>query len=620
MNEYPQNRYELLERKRNVDAAWFLTLPFLLVFSGLIWHSRLAPIQFMPLLKVNLVFMSCYIAAHLFIENVEMGIRFVRLSIFFSFILIMLQITATIHYLGGYEGVPFFMLYLIPIIASGTLFTGWYPLGCAAISAALLTILFLLESPSFVWYLAELGAPSSIIAVFNIYPLPHYSIFGFDPAPATHFTILLSSIFMFFAFAMLSQTTAPLLDRLYRLKASMEKDIEGRENLFNLSLYNAPVGFVIGYCANYQPVYINKAVLNMFRLDETVVAGNDMFSMISFEPEIRDLLISKIDSGEPVNINITSITMADGSKVFFEIRLNFLDYPAPEGEERMFLLIINNLTTEVKLSNIVENSSDAIVFLDLSSRVNYFNRAAQSIFPGIAKGALFEFILDATGAFGGRDICRDIVIGKPMDGKVQFEEKTYIFSSFFMRDATGLGLGVLFSLKDITNEETFFNLSVKDELTGLYNRRYFFDLLEKELAQSERYPKPLSLAIFDIDFFKKINDTYGHQAGDMILKAFANTVSSSIRKADIVARIGGEEFAIYMPFVDVKGAGVICEKLRVNVENLSPSFNGQRIPVTCSIGIAEYSQKDKVDSLFARADGALYKAKNGGRNQVVTSE
>ena len=161
-------------------------------------------------------------------------------------------------------------------------------------------------------------------------------------------------------------------------------------------------------------------------------------------------------------------------------------------------------------------------------------------------------------------------------------------------------------------------LAVIDPLTGLHNRRYLDSQLTALVDGADRSGKPLSLMILDIDHFKSVNDTYGHQAGDEILKAFASRVRSVVRRADLTCRLGGEEFIIVMPDTDIGAAGRVGERVRETVGSASfPIEDGGRtIPITVSIGIAERNAGRDVETLMKRADRALYRSKALGRNRV----
>jgi len=164
-------------------------------------------------------------------------------------------------------------------------------------------------------------------------------------------------------------------------------------------------------------------------------------------------------------------------------------------------------------------------------------------------------------------------------------------------------------------------LAVTDPLTGLYNRRYLDAHLVSALARASASGKPLCLLIFDIDHFKEINDTYGHEAGDDVLKDFSERLRRGVRGIDLVSRYGGEEFMLVMPETDADFAGTVAERLRCDVEK-EPFLtrSGAQIPVTVSIGIAEWrGSSDTAEALVRRADEALYSAKKTGRNRVVAS-
>lgn len=161
-------------------------------------------------------------------------------------------------------------------------------------------------------------------------------------------------------------------------------------------------------------------------------------------------------------------------------------------------------------------------------------------------------------------------------------------------------------------------LSQRDTLTGLLNRRYLLEDVSKRIASYKRYKDTFSLAFLDIDFFKKINDTYGHDAGDFVLKKFAEIVNREKRESDLLARFGGEEFILILPHTPKNTASIFMEKLRKVIEESNHETPAGKVTFTISIGLTEIMDEDHdVDSIVKRADEALYKAKNQGRNQIV---
>jgi len=165
--------------------------------------------------------------------------------------------------------------------------------------------------------------------------------------------------------------------------------------------------------------------------------------------------------------------------------------------------------------------------------------------------------------------------------------------------------------------EEIYRLTTMDGLTQVYNKRYFMETLEREISRSRRYGRELSLLIYDIDHFKNINDSFGHLAGDFILKSMSEVVKAHVRREDFLARYGGEEFAIILPEIDHDRAMMMGEKIRRLVQEHTFNFEGTAIPVTVSVGVAtlDDSMSEGLD-FIKQADGKLYIAKGAGRNRV----
>ena len=165
--------------------------------------------------------------------------------------------------------------------------------------------------------------------------------------------------------------------------------------------------------------------------------------------------------------------------------------------------------------------------------------------------------------------------------------------------------------------EEIYRLMTVDGLTQVFNKRYFLESIEREISRSRRYGRDLSLIMFDIDHFKPINDSYGHLAGDAVLKQLCQVVHGKIRREDLLCRYGGEEFSILLPEIDNFNARLTAEKIRRLVERTDFTFEDTRIPVTISLGVATI-QSEAVDpeTFIKMADEQLYLAKNTGRNRV----
>jgi two-component system, cell cycle response regulator len=172
------------------------------------------------------------------------------------------------------------------------------------------------------------------------------------------------------------------------------------------------------------------------------------------------------------------------------------------------------------------------------------------------------------------------------------------------------------------NVQNSIEMAITDALTGLNNRRYMESHLATLAEQASARGKPLALMILDIDYFKAINDTYGHDAGDDVLREFATRIRKSIRGIDLACRYGGEEFVIVMPETDLHVASMVAERLRRSIagEAFSISKGNNRIEVTISIGLTTLERKgESVTDVLKRADTALYRAKHDGRNRVVSA-
>ena len=160
--------------------------------------------------------------------------------------------------------------------------------------------------------------------------------------------------------------------------------------------------------------------------------------------------------------------------------------------------------------------------------------------------------------------------------------------------------------------------AVTDELTGLANRRSFRESLDTELLRAERFGNGLALIVADLDDFKDVNDHFGHQAGDEVLRAFSEVLQGRIRGIDLAARLGGEEFAILLPETDAPGAEALAENLRLAVAQLAVPIGGAEIHITASFGVAAFPESHSADELMTAADLALYSAKRHGKDRVVT--
>lgn len=209
-------------------------------------------------------------------------------------------------------------------------------------------------------------------------------------------------------------------------------------------------------------------------------------------------------------------------------------------------------------------------------------------------------------------LVNQMVVMKPYGSKEQ-DESTCLLN---IKPVPGKNEWLL-SFTDVTSlekeKQIYRMLSQQDPLTKIYNRKKFFEEVDRELERVSRYGQELSILMFDVDFFKSVNDKYGHMVGDKVLIQLTEIVRRNIRKTDVFARYGGEEFALLMPGTDIDGAQEKAENIRKAISSFSFEKCGQ---VTCSFGVAVCGEADTVDSFVQKADIALYNAKKAGRNNV----
>lgn len=170
---------------------------------------------------------------------------------------------------------------------------------------------------------------------------------------------------------------------------------------------------------------------------------------------------------------------------------------------------------------------------------------------------------------------------------------------------------------EVQYHEEIYRLMTTDGLTQLHNKRYFDEMLDKEVARAKRYKRTFSLLMFDIDHFKQVNDTYGHLAGDAILRQLGAVTLGRLRRNDVIARVGGEEFALITPEVSLSGAVELAGKINRLIQDTRFEFEGTRVDVTVSVGVAEWQPHyEDPEDLYKAADEKLLEAKRTGRNQV----
>jgi diguanylate cyclase (GGDEF)-like protein len=250
---------------------------------------------------------------------------------------------------------------------------------------------------------------------------------------------------------------------------------------------------------------------------------------------------------------------------------------------------------------------------------------------------VFIFVILAAGlvtfhAYGQlQDIASDLDTASRVDKIVYLNKLLFVTGALL---ATALFFGTFFiyplirgqvreegKLRAMTvslsaRSQTLEQAALTDGLTGMQNRRYFDDALREYLQEFRRIDRPVGLMILDLDHFKQVNDTHGHDVGDEVLRAVATCLRGMTRYHDVVARLGGEEFAVVTPNMDVELLARFAERIRKAIANLSIMSGNVRLKVTTSVGLAVWDHKESAEDFYRRADRQLYEAKKQGRNRV----
>lgn len=373
----------------------------------------------------------------------------------------------------------------------------------------------------------------------------------------------------------------------------------------------------------------------------------------SFLPESATAVVDEaiarlmVDSGEPYSVEL-SLTL-DGAVRYFHATFSMLTDAA--GYPQGFLCVARDITErkaeEVaadaarreieRLSQrnelLLNSAGDGIYGVDLGGRCTFINPAALELLGYQVEDVIghspHQLFHGSTGEEGVAEedcpVCATLQDGGKRETEAIFRHRNGVLLSVHMTVTpmleNGQLVGVEVVFQDISlrkaMEQELMRLATTDPLTGLPNRRHFMEQLEYELARIKRFGKPACLLMLDLDHFKRVNDTYGHAAGDAVLRHFALLAQNSLREIDLIGRLGGEEFGVLLPGTDMAGALELAERLRLAVAAAPVQVEEDAIPVTVSVGVAEFLSADPhPDDILARADMALYKAKESGRNRV----
>lgn len=279
--------------------------------------------------------------------------------------------------------------------------------------------------------------------------------------------------------------------------------------------------------------------------------------------------------------------------------------PGPNSDGGHVLQLSNQLQTTLDLDEILSQFSDEVKPYIAHDYLGYTNDKKSCAF--------------STGKNARHRLSYQLTLHNERLGNLVLS-RTRKFSEKETHELEHLICALLYPLRNALLYREAIRAAQKDALTGVGNRAALNEALGREIEVAHRHERTLGMIIFDIDHFKKINDTYGHNTGDCLLKALTRAAEDTIRISDQIFRYGGEEFIVLLPETDLNGVKNLAERIRHNVETLECVCEGHHIKMTASFGIATLNANEGEESFFIRADKALYQAKNAGRNCTRIAE
>ena len=390
-------------------------------------------------------------------------------------------------------------------------------------------------------------------------------------------------------------------------------------------------GMIVLDSRNYI-IDINESAAKLLNLTVASLLGK---KLADYLPDAKFLSREALEEELSTELEIEAPTPR-----FFDVLVT----PLFEGQKTIIgsLVVLRDITKRrqnelrlLLLNQTVEQSPNSVVITDFDGKITYVNSAFTAITGYSAKEVLGKKTSILKSGYMSKEVYENlwqtILSGKTWEGELNnmkkggelFWENTRI-APLLNQDGE---ISNFVAIKvDITErkraQDELERMAITDPLTGLFNRRYFFEVAQKEFLKSIRYNRPLSVVLFDIDMFKSINDTYGHLAGDQILAQIGVLLTQKERETDLSARYGGEEFVLLLPETNCEGARNTAERLRSLLETSPIYYENHKIQFTASFGVAGIGNRDypeTFDYLILQADKALYEAKRISRNTVICS-
>lgn len=596
----------LLERKRLLDTAWIVSLVGALGPVAVLWFLSILEVDLERIAWTVLVYVVVYLAAATLGDRLKTP-QAISLVIRGLTMVSVVFLGALWHLVGGIQNPMFLLIFTLPVLTSGIMMVGWLAPLTALVSVITVCVVALGESVELQWYFDRLHLTVPTLrtllardSLAGTHPFPDLEL-----GPAYEFTLIATFAFMQFIVAFVSTPLTALLQRINARFETSGKLLTEVQGLFHAVLRAAPEPTLIVYADSGQVVQASDSFFQRMLVKPSQLIGKGLFEIVQFADADRIKRELQAPAGE-IPFCVYHVNQ--------ETRIGNLSFHRTEHAGTAYMYIgWQELTALYYLQSAFDAVDDPLVVISDNGRLNYANEPARKLFGPLHFG-LDTRTIPALGALTGTQGTGEAE--GPATSRHEINGIPYSVSRLVAPLPGESETCTVLWLHCVEQEEALFKQAVRDPLTGIYNRRYFDEALAGHIERSKRGQK-IALAYFDLDYFKTINDTLGHAAGDAALVTFVRAVKTELRETDVFARRGGDEFAVIFVDSETAVAAAAIERLRAVLTAEGGQYEGTRFEIGFSSGLAACHPDDTVDRLLERADKAVYAAKASGKGRLV---